>query len=424
MGLADESVLSDELLRQLINVGEVDVLVGLPTYNNSQTVGHVIQVVREGLLKYFPRERTAILNADGGSNDGTPELVQAASISDARNSSAVRALRTMHCFSTRYPGMPSSSGALHTIMAAADLVRARACAVISPESSSITPEWIDLLVRPTCREDYDFVPPVYCRHKFDGLLVTNLLYPMSRAMYRFRIREPYPGDFGFSGRLGAAFLSQDSWHDGGLGAELRLTLAAMTGGFRIEQTFLGPKKSGELRPENLVPIIRQTVGTLFSSLDQYFSNWSTEKVSQPMTIVGAECKVNADPIRVNRKRLHQMFRSGVAELEPVLASILSPATHEELKRAATLDEIEFRYSDELWVKTIYEFAASYHHSVISQDHVIQALVPLYRGRAFTFLVENREADGPEVEQRVECLCETFERRKPYLLELWKKTGGS
>jgi hypothetical protein len=49
---------------------------------------------------------------------------------------------------------------------------------------------------------------------------------------------------------------------------------------------------------------------------------------------------------------------------------------------------------------------------------VQALVPLFRGRAFTFLTENRETSAEEVESNVEALCQTFENQKPYLLELW------
>ncbi len=52
--MAEESILTDEFLRQLIDVGEADVLVGVPTYNNAATVGQVVQTIRAGLLKYFP----------------------------------------------------------------------------------------------------------------------------------------------------------------------------------------------------------------------------------------------------------------------------------------------------------------------------------------------------------------------------------
>jgi hypothetical protein len=137
--LADESILSDDLLRQLISVGEVDILVGLPTHNDAKTVGHAAQMVRAGLLKYFPRERTAILNADAGSRDHTPDLVKAASISDGRESSNLQSLRTLHCISSRLNGSANKGTALQTIVAAGDLLRARVCVIVNPAATGMTP---------------------------------------------------------------------------------------------------------------------------------------------------------------------------------------------------------------------------------------------------------------------------------------------
>src|SRR5205823_8599944 len=139
------SILSDDFIRELISVGEVDIVVGLPTYNDGRTVGQVVQAIRTGLLKYFPRERVVIINADGGSRDGTQDLVRAASISDLRVTTDVHALRTLHSISTQYEGGPASGIALRTILTAADLLQARACAVVSPESRSLQPEWIERL---------------------------------------------------------------------------------------------------------------------------------------------------------------------------------------------------------------------------------------------------------------------------------------
>jgi len=134
--------------------------------------------------------------------------------------------------------------------------------------------------------------------------------------------------------------------------------------------------------------------------------------------LGPEFELSGEPIRVNRKRLYQMFSSGVADLEPVLKSILSPATLLEVQGTTKLGEEEFRYTDELWVRTVYEFAASFHKSIINRDHIIQALAPLYRGKVYTFLIENRDASSQEVEASVESLCLAFERLKPYLLAQW------
>src|SRR5580700_6482418 len=213
MKLAEDTFLTDDFVRQLINVGEVDILVGLPTHNNATTIGAVLQSIQSGILQWFPRERAVIINPDGGSRDGTPELVTGISIDDLRPVSNLHALRTLHSISTRYGSSPSRTVAFRTILAAAELLRAKACVVMSPESSNIEPEWLSKLLRPIYRDGFDLVTPTYRRHKLEGLLITNLLYPMTRALYGLRIREAYSLEFGFSGRLGSQFLEQNVWTD-------------------------------------------------------------------------------------------------------------------------------------------------------------------------------------------------------------------
>jgi hypothetical protein len=202
--------------------------------------------------------------------------------------------------------------------------------------------------------------------------------------------------------------------------ELRLTLAAITGKYRICQSFLGEKIHVERHAADLVPALRQTVGVLFSALDPDYPVWSAATASQAVPTTGADHEVLLEPaLRVNRKRLRDMFSTGVAELGSVFQSILSSATLAELQRIASLGEDDFDYPAELWVRTVYEFAAAFQKSVISRDHIIQALAPLFRGRAFTFLKENRNASADEVENNIEGLCLEFERLKPYLLQIWK-----
>ena len=93
--MAEETLLTDEFLRQLMTVGEVDILIGVPTHNNAKTIQPVIRSIQTGILKCFPRERAVIINADGGSQDGTPQMVTGASIDDMWSASKVYALRTL-----------------------------------------------------------------------------------------------------------------------------------------------------------------------------------------------------------------------------------------------------------------------------------------------------------------------------------------
>jgi hypothetical protein len=114
-----------------------------------------------------------------------------------------------------------------------------------------------------------------------------------------------------------------------------------------------------------------------------------------------------------------MFSNGVSELDSVFQSILSAPTRAELQQIARTGEEQFHFSADLWVRVVYEFAVAYQKSVISRDHIIQALAPLFRGRVYTFVVENRDSSAEDVEKSIESLCLEFERLKPYLLEMWK-----
>lgn len=420
--MPEETILSDDFIRELINVGEVDIVVGVPTYNDAQTVGQVVQAVRAGLLKHFPRARSVIINADGGSRDGTQDLIRAASISDLSRSANVHALRTLHSISTQYEGGASSGVALHTILASADLLQAKSCAVVSPESTTLEPDWIERLLRPVFAGS-DMVLPVYRREKFDGLMIRNLAYPLTRAVYGCSVREPYPSDYAFSGTLGSQFLAQDIWsqEQGRRGTELWLTLSAIAARCKMTQAFLGAKSRLDHPPADLVNAMRETAGTIFSAMDSTTQVWNDLREPLQAPCNGCRPAAGLEPQRVNRKRLYQMFTFGVSELEPVFISILTPEMHAEVKRLAALPEEQFEFSAELWARTVYEFAVAYHKAVIGRDHIVQALVPLFRGRAFTFITENRDATAEQVESNIESLCQAFESERPYLLKTWN--GG-
>ncbi len=418
--MAEETLLNDEFLRQLMNVGEVDILVGLPTYNNAKTIEPVVRAIQAGILKCFPRERVVIVSADGGSQDGTRDLVNGISIDDVWRASKVYAMRTLPVIITQYGHSPEPGVALRTILSAADLLRARACVVISPDSSTIETDWLQRLVRPIYSDNFDFVSPLYRRQKFAGVLMRNLLYPMTRAIYWSGIREPYASEFAISSRLATDFLSVENWNDDGArtGAEIFMSVMAITGKYRLCQTFLGAKPPQDRNAADLVEAMRRTVGALFSSLDSNFQFWSAVAGCQQVQTIGPESEVTVEPVSVDLARIREMFVTGVAELDAVFGSVLTGTTRAELRRIAALDLSNFHYPADVWANTVYEFAASYHKSVINRDHIVQALVPLYRGRALAYLLENQSASAEDVEKNVESLCGEFERLKPHLLEMW------
>ena len=421
--MAEDVLLSDDLLSQLMSVGEVDLLVGMSSHSAANTVRQALDAIEASFQRNFVRQRVVIVNVGGGDKDEDGVVAQGpGNLAEKVRLPGITSLRTSHRV-TANVSSPSSPGiALRTILAAADLLRARACAVVSPAASNLTPDSVANLLRPIYREKFDFVAPLYSRNKYQGLLARNLLYPMSRALFGCGIRELFSDEWGFSGRLAALCLNQDVWHEEAIQArpEAWMGISAISSDFRCCQAFLGEKSQATKGlGTDIVEVLRQTVGTLFWCLEARQSWWLDCERSQPVPTFGPAHELTSDPTDLDRPRIFDMFRSGVTELEPILSSILDPETHSEIKSIVSLEEGKFRFKSDLWVRTLYDFAASYHHAVINRDHLVQALAPLYRGMTYSFLVEHSDSSTAEMEAASEMLCGEFELQKPYLMERWK-----
>lgn len=419
--MSEESFLSDDFLRQLISVGDVDLLVGISSQNGQGEVGEFVPALEEGLLRNFRRERIALVQVDAGSKNGNaqPALTESA----LGKHGGIESLRTLRWITSNNETAASPDTILRTMLTAADLLHAKACAMIAPSAEDVNPARVESLLLPVYRENYDFVAPLYARHKFDALLTRNLLYPICRTLYGKPLRELRAPEFGFSGRLAAHCLARGEWQNDGWrgGADMWMAITAISNSFRCAQTYLG-ERARATSSVGVVEAIRRTVGGLFWCLESSESFWLKGTAAEPLRTIGPEHQLTSKALRVERKKLFQMYRSGVADLSQILANILDAETRAELVRLAALEESAFRLSNSLWVRTIYEFAAAYHHSVINRDHLVQAFVPIYRGRVCSFLMEHRSASSDEMEADLEDLCREFETQKNFFFERWKTKG--
>ncbi len=418
-GVSDETLLSDDFIRQLVSVGEVDLLVGIPSRNNCRTIGNIVRAAEESLLRNFRRQRTVLINIDAGSRDGTQEAVRQASVV---GTNGFESLRTLRWITARTESAAGDSAVLRTILAAADLLHAKASAVVSGSTAAVSPGWIDSLLNPVFRENYDFVAPLYARHRFDGLLTRNLLYPFSRAIFGKSMREMRASEFGFSGRLASECTNRGEWENEGVqsAAETWMAITAMSDSLTCCQAFLGPKaRSSSVA---VVDVIREAVGGFFWCLESTETYWIHGHDPEPLKTFGPDHQLTNEAVRVDRKKMFQLYRTGVAELSDILASILDSDTHAELVRLAALDETAFRLSNALWVRAVYEFAVAYHRSVINRGHLVQALVPIYRGRVHSFLTVHRSDDADAMEADLEDLCQEFGRQRSFFIERWSTKG--
>lgn len=404
-------------------IKEADILVGIPSYNNSRTIGHVVRAVMAGLAKYFPNAKAVLVNSDGGSTDGTQEEVKRVQIEDFKTILTSHPVHPLQKIITPYHGIPGKGSAFRTIFDVSNSLDAKACVVVDSDLRSITPEWIELLIRPVYEEGFDYVAPLYARHKFDGTITNSIVYPLTRALYGKRVRQPIGGDFGFSGKLAEFYLTKNVWETdvARFGIDIWMTTLAITEGYKVCQSYLGAKIHDAKDPgSDLGPMFTQVVSSVFSLMKEYENLWKEVKESRPIPTFGFHYEVGLEPVSVNVERMIGNFRLGVKDLMEIWRKVLLPETALWLESIARLSDEAFSFPQDLWARIIYDFASAYHKGSVHREHLLKSMIPLYLGRVASFVMENQESTAGEVEAKIESLCRVFEEMKPYLIERWEQ----
>jgi len=411
---------TEERLRE---IGRVDLLIGIPSFNNARTIGHVVRAAAAGLAKYFPGQKAVIVNSDGGSKDGTQEVVAAAEMSLPSALLVSHPVSPVHKIVTPYHGIPGKGSAFRTVFAIAERLGARACAAFDSDLRSIAPGWVELLLGPQLSAGHDFVAPLYLRHKYDGTITNSIVYPLTRALYGKDVRQPIGGDFGFSGRLAEHYLKQPVWDSdvARFGIDIWMTTTALAGDFSVCQSFLGAKIHDAKDPgADLKTMFIQVVSALFDLMRTYRSRWSLGQAV-------AEAPLYGFP---HTPRMLGVFSQAVRDLEEVWRRALSPETLEAILALPAANPETFRFPDELWVRLVYDMALAFKENVLPVDQLLGSLVPLYLGRTASFVLETAQADAAEVERAVKRLGDEFVAQREDLVRRWdhakapKREGGT
>lgn len=411
-----------EVAQQIERIGQAEIVVGIPSYNNARTIGHVVRAVQGGLAKYFPEHKAVIVNSDGGSIDGTSDVVHNASFENFNAIFLRHRVSPITKIVFPYMGIPGKGSAFHSIFEIAGLLNAKACVVVDSDLRSITPEWIELLVAPVLNGGYDYVSPLYHRHKFDGTITNSIVYPLTRALYGRRVRQPIGGDFGFSGSLARFYLGKDVWQTdvARFGIDVWMTTTAIANGFKVTQSFLGAKIHDAKDPgADLSSMLYQVVSATFELMETYHDVWMPIRGSEPVPAFGFEYTVGLEPVNVNTARMLNIFREGLRNLGEIWLNILGTGDFCEVERLGTLTDEEFHFPIGLWTRIIYDYALAFHKRALPIEHLIKSMTPLYVGKTASFILQAKDMGQQEADAEIEKLCMEFESRKDYLATSWK-----
>ena len=399
-------------------------MVGIPSFGNAETIGYVVRAATAGMVQYFPDLKPALVNSDGGSPDDTPRVVVTTESPDyLEKIILVSPKHKLQRVSFTYQGTSGKGTAVRALFEVARELKVKAMVMVDSDLRSIVPEWIELLAGPILKGGYDFVTPLYSRYKYDGTITNNIAYPLTRALYGARIRQPIGGDFAVSGDLVSRYLELDTFDEltARFGIDVWMTHSAINEGFAVCQARLGAKIHDAKDPaSDLGPMFRQVVGTLFRLAGHYQDRWLRVRGSHVLPEYGFERVVAPEVISVNHAKLIDNFENARHGQRDAWEEMLSA---EQLDRVMALDceePSDFHFPAELWIRCLYETLVAFNQPGAPREKLLAALTPLYFGRTAGFITETLEMTTDQAERVIEAQAREFEELKPYLVARWQQ----
>lgn len=399
------------------------VVAGLLTYQDADTVAGVATAIRDGLDSQFASVDRRIVLVDAGSSDATVARARDA-LGGADVVEAVADRSTADLLEVPYHGLPGKARAIRAVLTTARDLGARACVVFDGGVTTVSAEWVTALVTPVIDRDLDFVSAFYERHRFEGALTRAIVYPVVRALYGVRLRQPATAEFACSPRFVEHALGENLWNHPAaqVGIDLWLATAAASASFRIGEAAVGLRAHGSRGEEalDLGATIAQLVGALFTDLERHATVWQRPRALSPVEHVAGRATASAPPPgAVDVDRLIETFRLGYRELRDLWASVLPPLTILDLKHLVAESNDRFAMDDQLWARIVYDFALGCRLRVVAREHLLRSLAPLYSGWLASYILQVRDVSPEAVDQRVEAIAAAFESQKNYLIARWR-----
>jgi hypothetical protein len=397
----------------LPELAPLQLLVGVYVLDARESVEGLLDAAGAVAAERLPGKATAVMAVDMGSTDGTRERLQAWA---GRAASA-----PPHRLALSPPQALGTGRAMGAILAAAGRLEADVTLLVSGELVAVTRGALGALAEPVTAGAADCALPAYSRAAGEGTLSTNLLAPMTGALYGRRVQQVVGGCIALAtGRGGDArppLAGLEGWD--GPGAELWLTTAAVASAARVAQVHLGhrPARAGGREPD--VPtIIAQTLAPLFAMMERHHEAWLDGGPARPVAVVGDPPALLADSAPYHVDRLVRAFRLGLKDLLPVWELAMSQETLGELYPLALLAADEFRLPPWLWARVVSDFALAHHEHRLPRDHLYRSLAPLYLGRVAAFFNELRQEPAAPAAV-LGRLADAFEAERPSLAARWR-----
>jgi len=430
-------------LSQAQRLREADIVVGIPFYNETETITGVLQAATQGLRQYYSSRKCVIVAS--GSPAGREALDQVNAAPPTEGVSRIAFLLEDERLGGKGWGIWSIMQVARTLGAdlailEADLRSRRQ----NGEVEGLDPEWVRLLLEPIEEAGMDLVVSRFARHYLEAPLSSHVFYPVLATIYDCPIHDLTGGQWGISYSLLRTFLEAASYppstEAAGYGVDSWLATTAITSGAQVCESNLGIKihqpsvaKTEMVLTQAARVLFRHAVG---EQSRKEKGGSASHPLVRPLPVFGVTRQQQPDEVVLVPRQLLDRFRQGFTRFQALYQWVLPGDEYRQLESLAESQASSFRFPHRLWANIVYHLLlASAFTRDFAEGDLISALVVAYSGHLASFVMEMaalrerlqslgdeqeaRHLLSLEAERRAHHIADEFIRLKPDFVTAWR-----
>ena len=404
--------LDSDVFKKCENIKPIDILVGVLCKDVEATVLNVLNVINEGLYRYYPDYRLAIVVSDGNSSDKTRDIIDL--FQPYSNISLIK--------TSDIANIGKGAGVM-TIFEIAHHCDAKSVILIDGDLLSVKPGWINTIANPIVYGRADLTVPYYIRDKNDGVITNNLVYPFTRALYGIDIRQPIAGEYALSKNL-YELLRKHPLFPPDFGIDIFILTVAAAEGLYIKEGLFSLKihesTTRYLEPEKyLIPMFRKVTSSMFTLAKYYESYWKNKPQTWKTKYHRASFSKKPIPVQINIEDMNNSFRNEYKKIRNTIHDILP------IDLISKLNDIVDNNSDfnsELWVKIVFNYSSAYknieENDEESKYKLLDTLKTLWIERFVSYAKQVENMNINDAEKIIQKQAEIFENNFEYLKSIY------
>ncbi|MGI6235794.1 MAG: glycosidase, partial [Christensenellales bacterium] len=414
----------DSVKSKLRTVKDIDVVIGIPFYNEGDTLKNIISIAKNSLKAKSGKFIVCV---------GDPAGKEALEIINENSGSEVASFL-----------MPAGvNGRGYSIRAILELARFFESDAVLLEADlktqgdqGIKPDWVDRLATPVFG-DYDMAVACFRRHPFEDIIGNILVSPLIAALYETKFNDPLSGVFAIAHDLVEDFCSEfDQCSDylGGYGINPWIITTALKWGKRICEVNLGAKLSPISLGKKYI-VTKETLRMLFQCIKRDEDVWLEDsKIIKTLDIYGSEPGDLPLKVAYNHKEFLDSFIEGICHYSNLLQKVFDQEMLKHIE-LMTKQNVFPNYSPEIWAQITYEviLACNFNSEILPED-LLEVFMAIYDGMTASLIKEmgetrkglsntNVNSDtviSAQIEGIYKKTIRAFIKNKPNFLKKWRQ----